>query len=60
MMRCAKGGEAENVIVFLDLTTASLHNNNYENERVFYVGLSRPKENLYLVQPRDYGRSFQI
>ncbi len=56
----AKGGEAENVIVFLDLTTASLHNNNYENERVFYVGLSRPKENLYLVQPRDYGRSFQI
>tara|TARA_R110002124_G_scaffold224388_1_gene389777 strand:+ start:3236 stop:4762 length:1527 start_codon:yes stop_codon:yes gene_type:complete len=57
----AKGGEAQNVVVFLDLTTAAIKNNeNYENHRVFYVACSRPTENLYLVEPQDYNRSFVI
>lgn len=50
----AKGGECENVVVFTDISikTYSAMLNNYEDEvRVFYVGITRVKENLYIVQP---------
>jgi len=57
----AKGGECQNVVLYRDCTTASLQNSeSSELNRVFYVGLTRPTENLYLVEPQDTNRSFII
>jgi DNA helicase-2/ATP-dependent DNA helicase PcrA len=50
----AKGGECDNVVLFLD-TTRKIHNaflENGDNEhRVFYVGATRAKRNLYIMEP---------
>ena len=49
-----KGGEADNVVLLTDLTRATEEhwekNPNAEN-RIFYVGMTRAKQNLYLVTP---------
>jgi superfamily I DNA/RNA helicase len=48
-----KGGEADNVVVMQDLT-ASVYNNLKQNpdseNRIFYVAVTRAKQNLYLMQ----------
>jgi superfamily I DNA/RNA helicase len=49
----AKGGECENVVLFTDLSIKTYNKmlQNYEDEvRVFYVGLTRAKKNLFIVQ----------
>lgn len=50
-----KGGEAENVILLPDMTAsthkAHMHGDATE-QRVFFVGASRAKENLYFMAPR--------
>ena len=54
-IHAAKGGEATNVILLTDLSTR-IYNSYQENpddeSRVFYVGLTRAKENLYLIEPQ--------
>lgn len=51
-----KGGEADNVVVLLDITrqvARNLDNNPDSEHRVFYVGCTRAKKNLYIM----YGTS---
>lgn len=51
----AKGGEADNVLLFTDMSfrTYTQMEKNYEDEvRVFYVGATRAKKKLYIVQPK--------
>ena len=65
-----KGGEATNVVVFTDISYASdqaVSSNTREGEkmmddlhRLFYVAVTRSKENLYIVSPMDGLRSYQI
>jgi DNA helicase II / ATP-dependent DNA helicase PcrA len=50
----AKGGEEENVVVFLDIsqrTWRSMQNNPDDERRVFYVAMTRAKQNLFIVEP---------
>ena len=59
----AKGGEAENVIVFSDLTAAADDAAYYDNDtlhRVFYVAVTRTKQNLFVVEPDLYQRSYPL
>jgi DNA helicase-2/ATP-dependent DNA helicase PcrA len=55
-----KGGEAQSVVVFLDLTTAALKGNADDLHRVFYVAVTRTKENLFLIEPEDFTRAYDI
>ena len=55
-----KGGEAENVVLMLDLTTAALRTPSDDLHRVFYVGVTRTKENLYLIDPEDFARAYDL
>ena len=59
----SKGGEAENVIVFSDLTAAADDAAYYDNDtlhRVFYVAVTRAKQNLFIVEPDRYQRSYPL
>lgn len=50
-----KGGEAENVCIMLDATSKTKRNvfkDIDEELRIFYVGITRAKKNLYLVQSK--------
>ena len=56
-----KGGEAANVVLFTDLSPAALrHRDHNDLHRVFYVGITRTMENLFLVNPMDYDRSYLL
>ena len=56
----SKGGEADNVVLITDMGKLSWDNlGSDEENRVWYVALTRTKENLYLVQPRGL-RYFSI
>lgn len=51
----AKGGEAENVALYSDVsgrTFNSLVNDPDPEHRVFYVGVTRAKENLHIIEPQ--------
>ena len=56
----AKGGEADNVVLYTDLTTAALKQMGDDMHRVFYVGVTRTKDRLYIVEPEDATRSYPI
>lgn len=61
-IHAAKGGEATNVVLLTDITTRVYKNyqaNPDDENRVFYVGLTRAKENLYLIEPQTT-RCFQF
>ena len=46
-----KGGEDENVAVYTGTTQACIEGNHPEDEhRVFYVAVTRAKQNLYLIE----------
>ncbi len=50
-----KGGEADNVVLMSDIsyrTWEGLETDPDQEHRVFYVGSTRAKENLFLVQPQ--------
>ena len=52
----AKGGEAENVAVYLDLSRAQKRSSILQPDglhRQFYVAITRTIENLYLIQAQD-------
>ena len=58
-----KGGEKQNVVLLTDLThnTNKAYEKNPDDEnRLFYVGATRAKENLHIIQPKDDYKSFQI
>jgi superfamily I DNA/RNA helicase len=58
----AKGGEADNVLLLTDLaprTYYEMQDNPDDEYRVFYVGVTRAKESLHLMQPFT-DLSFQI
>ena len=57
----AKGGEAENVLLYLDLTSkaiAQMGENPDDAYRVLYVGVTRTKQNLYLKMPSQEDRGW--
>jgi len=61
-IHAAKGGEATNVVLLTDITTRVYKNyqeNPDDENRVFYVGITRTKENLYLIEPKTT-RCYQI
>lgn len=50
-----KGGEADNVILFTDMSVRTYNGmiKSYDDEaRVFYVGVTRALKSLYIIQPR--------
>jgi DNA helicase-2/ATP-dependent DNA helicase PcrA len=59
----SKGSEADNVVLYTDLSPAASKAAEAAPDdlhRVFYVGVTRTKENLYLVEPEDMNRSYHI
>ena len=55
-IHAAKGTEATNVILLTDLSTRiynSYKDNPEDEARVFYVGLTRAKQNLFLIEPKS-------
>ena len=61
-IHAAKGGEATNVVLLTDMTTRVYKNyreNPDDENRVFYVGITRAKENLYLIEPKS-PRHYQL
>jgi len=59
----SKGGEADNVVLLTDLSPSAeseMHINPDDMHRVFYVGVTRAKQNLYIVDPDDVGRSYNL
>ena len=59
----AKGGEADNVVLFTDLSPAAeeqMNINPDDTHRVFYVGVTRAKQSLFIVEPQDFTRSYDL
>lgn len=59
----AKGGEADNVLLLTDLSTKfakDYHTNADAIHRLFYVGITRAKQNLHIVMPKDINRGFRL
>jgi DNA helicase-2/ATP-dependent DNA helicase PcrA len=59
----AKGGEADNVLLYLDLSGKALtemERNPDDALRVLYVGITRAKQNLVLKMPDDPQRGWAI
>jgi len=59
----AKGGEADNVLLLMDLSTkfAKEYQKNGDNvNRLFYVGITRAKQSLHLVLPKFQDKGFLI
>jgi len=59
----SKGGEADNVVLFTDLSPAAdadMRVNADDVHRMFYVGVTRTKKNLYIVEPEDISRSYDL
>ena len=59
----SKGGESENVVIFTDLSPSAddaMSGGNDDLHRVFYVAVTRAKENLFIVESEDSNRSYAI
>ena len=59
----AKGGEADNVVLFTDITAAaeaSMESDPDSMHRVFYVAVTRTRQNLYTLEPTDFYRSYAL
>ena len=59
----SKGGEADNVVLFTDLSPAAdteMRINPDDMHRVFYVGVTRTKQNLFIVDAEDVTRSYDL
>jgi DNA helicase-2/ATP-dependent DNA helicase PcrA len=59
----AKGGEADNVALLMDLSTrfAKEYAENSDNiHRLFYVGVTRAKKTLHLILPRQMNKGFRL
>lgn len=59
----AKGGEADNVMLFTDLSTkfAKEYAVNPDNiNRILYVGITRARQSLHIIRPQSVSRSFRL
>ena len=59
----AKGGEAQNVVLLTDLSrnTLKAYEKNPDDEnRLFYVGATRTKEHLHIIEPKKKDRGYEI
>jgi superfamily I DNA/RNA helicase len=59
----AKGGEADNVMLMMDLSPkfAKEYATNGDNvHRLFYVGITRAKQSLHLVLPKFQDKGFRL
>lgn len=57
----AKGGEADNVVVLMDLSPKSVREYSHNTDamyRLFYVAVTRTKQSLHLVLPKHAERGF--
>ena len=65
-IHAAKGGESQNVVLLTDLTKTTWDNytdtNNFQDDenRLYYVGATRTKENLHIIDPKQYNKGFII
>jgi len=62
-IHAAKGGECQNVVLLTDLTKTTLetyHKNPDDENRLFYVGATRTKENLHIIEPKRAEKAFII
>ena len=65
-IHAAKGGEATNVLIILDNTKKireavdKSEDKHDEEHRVWYVGVTRTKQNLYIMTPQREDRSYDI
>ena len=61
-IHAAKGGEADKVVLFTDLSRAGrieMQRDPDDTNRVFYVGATRAKKELHVITPQKYG-GFEI
>jgi len=59
----SKGGEADNVALFLDLSAKFMdeyHANPDAINRLLYVGMTRAKKTLHLIYPQDIHKAFYL
>ena len=59
----AKGGEATNVVLLTDLTENTMRSyerNPDDENRLFYVGATRTKENLHIIEPKKYEKGYVL
>jgi DNA helicase-2/ATP-dependent DNA helicase PcrA len=59
----AKGGEADNVLLLMDLSTRfakEYEKNSDDINRMFYVGITRARQTLHVVLPRDSRKGFRL
>lgn len=59
----SKGGEADNVVLFTDLSPAAekeMRVNPQDMHRVFYVAITRAKANLFIIDAEDVTRSYEL
>jgi DNA helicase-2/ATP-dependent DNA helicase PcrA len=62
-IHAAKGGECQNVVLLTDQTrtTMSTYEKNPDDEnRLYYVGATRTKENLHIIEPKRPDKGFII
>ena len=62
-IHAAKGGEADNVLILPDITKSAVDNDDInpdELHRLFYVGVTRAKKSLHILEPRNYERCYVI
>jgi len=62
-IHAAKGGESQNVVLLTDLTKTTLNTykkNPDDENRLFYVGATRTKENLHIIAPKYDDKAFII
>ena len=60
-IHAAKGGESQNVVLLTDLTktTMETYEKNPDDEnRLFYVGATRTKENLHIIDSKQHNKGF--
>jgi len=59
----AKGGEADNVLVLPDITKSALDHNDMDPDelhRLFYVAVTRAKNSLHILEPKNYERAYVL
>ena len=57
----AKGGEADNVLLFSDITKSAVDNDDRDPDelhRSFYVAVTRAKKSLHILEPKNYDRAY--
>ena len=58
-----KGGEEQNVVLLSDLrlnTQKGYERNPDDENRLFYVGATRTKQHLHIVEPKDFYKSYPL